>query len=289
MANVVGPNKPQLPYRASASGRTPVADFIVNSVGVLMAVFIGPFFVIAVVAIPAFIIVFWVAQPTGLLAAWSAMVIGATGPTQPAVSFAVALGQDLIFGAGLALLLALPGLRRALESHRVKFLSEVIVTPTALGAAQVGFACLAVHVLISGTIAAVLASVGVVLPIPAAEVTTLLPLFELIGAGGPPPPDVAGTIIVMLWIAVVLGGIFVGVAWGGLLWTLSTVIAAGAAGAASGSASALGTVLAGALTNGKRGDSSMRNMVVAGTVRGAIAGAAYTLVLIGGAAIFGLR
>lgn len=33
----------------------------------------------------------------------------------------------------------------------------------------------------------------------------------------------------------------------------------------------------------------MRNMVVAGTVRGAIAGAAYTLVLIGGAAIFGLR
>jgi hypothetical protein len=100
------------------SGPTPVADFIENAwAGLMMAVF-GPIMAIVVVAIPAAVIVFWIAQPTGLLAVWGAMVVSATGPAQPAASFAARLGQDLIFRALLALLLTLPGLRKAPRTRR---------------------------------------------------------------------------------------------------------------------------------------------------------------------------
>jgi hypothetical protein len=79
-----------------------------------------------------------------------------------------------------------------------------------------------------------------------------------------------------------------GMVWGVVLWALSAAATAAATGAASGGASALGAVLADALTNGKDSDSSARHMIVAGTIRGAIAGASYTLILICGAMIFGL-
>lgn len=297
--SVLKPKQPIQPYQSGyTSGPTPIADFFESLFKGTVIAIMGPIFVLVIVMAPSALLVYGIGGVTGLTDAWAQLVVQAS-TTPGAADFAAMLLQNVLFGAVVSLVLAIPVIRRSLESYKLRDAAHSLGTSTAVAALQLSAAALLLHVALGILVAAIMTALGMLLPMPGGYGTAVAPdtlafFFVTGGAGGGWPPTVdtlSAFALVALTAMILLGALLGATLWLVLGFVAQRLLPASSTEAAGGGASALGAALSNALTRGE--DSHMRyswpgSTIRTGLVQGALTGALFATLVLASAAVLGV-
>jgi hypothetical protein len=166
----------------------------------------------------AHVLVHWLGAWFGLGNAWLHLERIAAESASTLSDYGMSIGQNLIFGAIVGIVLAIIRHKRILSDERLRWFLETVISPKGYSALRVGFCCLAFHISISLAIAFILAQLGLALPLPhffGGAHRALLVLGNHYvqsvagGGGGPPGGGVLDlleyTIAIVLMLAVATG------------------------------------------------------------------------------------
>lgn len=283
MARVVGP-KVSLP--ASTGERSATVESAVDFIGsVLLVVFIPIGAMCVAAALGAFAF-YGLGTWTGITAAWATLASQTAAPVSlSAEALLPAMMQNFTFAFVLSLVLAVPSIAKALKRTRSERLVKAAASPGAMSALTLGLTCFALHLVVSLSIAALLASFSIVLP----GVGDFSPNLVIPGGGNWPPPnlDVLSGLGIATLVILLGAGIVFGMGVAGLAWTLALLGRGAVADAAGGAASTFGTTLARALTDGDERKVDFKGALYHGAAKGAVSGFAYAIVMLAGVAVLG--
>ncbi len=298
--SVLKPKQPIQPYQSGyTSGPTPIADFVESLIRGVVIVVMGPIFVLVIVMAPAALLVYGIGGVTGLTDAWAQLVLQVSTTPGGAADVAAMLLQNVIGGAVVSLVLAIPTIKRSLASYNLRDTAQSLGTSTAVAALQLSATALLLHVALGILVAAIMTALGMLLPMPGGYGTAVAPetlAYFIVsgGAGGGWPPTVdtlSGFAILALTALAILGAVLGATLWLVLGFVAQRLLPASSVEAAGGGASALGAALSNALTRGE--DSHMRyswpgSTIRTGLVQGALTGAVFATLVLAGAAVFGV-
>ena len=292
--------KPKTPVHFTGgytSGPTPVADFIVKVWQGIVIAIVTPLGLFALAMMPAYFLIQGLGNFIGLTPAWAELV-HASASFGVTIPFMGMLLQNLAAGVVVTLILSIPLVRRCIKNHRVREIAKSVGTSTAVAAFELSLGALALYALLGVLIAVAISALGLILPVPGgydtvvASATFMFNGLEGSGGGWPPPADQISMFATLMLAFLLLVGMVLGASSWALFWGLGKAAAsAGASEAAGGGASALGALLALAVTGGRDtslGYGSFWEAVWRGVGHGALSGALLALILLAGAAVLGV-
>jgi hypothetical protein len=181
----------------------------------------------------AYVLVHWLGAALGLTDAWLHLEKIASETASSLSDYGSLVGQNLIFGAIVGLVLAVIRYKRVQSNERLRGILEAVVSPTGYNALRIGFSCLVLHLSISMAIAYCLAQLGVALPLPefigGTHVAVLAVNNHFIatggglgggggGGGGPSNDDLLDILVsligMIVMVALIAGVVFTVSYWG---------------------------------------------------------------------------
>jgi hypothetical protein len=300
LVSLLKPKQPgQTPFSSYTSGPTPIADLIEKLLAGTMIVIMTPLLAAILIFGPATLFVYGFGGLTGLTAAWAELVLEVSTTPHGALPFSAMLVQNLVCGAIISLLLALPSIRRALDRYNLRGIAQSVGTSTAIAALQLSAAAVFLHLSLGLLVAAVMSALGMLCPMPLGAETVVPPetlAFFIVsgGAGGgwPPTADALSVFAIFaLSMGMLAGALFGATLWCALGFLAHRLAPAGASQAAGESASALGVALANAVTRGR--DQRLyfdwrREVLWTGLAHGALSGALFAMLVLAGAMLLGI-
>lgn len=285
-------------YQGSyTSGPTPIADWVERIfVGAIIGI-MGPFVAAGLAIAVAWVLIGGIGGWTGLTAVWAELVGRASAvPTGPA-DIAILLVQNIVCGALVALVLAVPTIRRSLERFRLQEIARTLGTSTAAAGAQMSASAILLYIALGIFISLAMMVLGLLLPLPGIAQSAAQPdsvAFAFFSGGGGWPPSVgilSDFAIFALAAGLLLGGLLGGLLWPLLAFASQRLMPVGASEAVAGAGGALGVLLANALTGGRGADTrywTLGDAAWKGVATGALSGFIYGVVVLIGAMVLGV-
>lgn len=287
------------PYQGSyISGPTPIADWVERIfVGAIIGI-MGPFVAAGLAIAVAWVLIDGIGGWTGLTAVWAELVARASAVPAGPTDIATLLVQNIVCGALVALVLAVPTIRRSLERFRLQEIARTLGTSTAAAGAQMSASAILLYMALGIFISLAMMVLGLLLPLPGIAQSAAQPdsvafaFFTGTGGGWPPSVDsLSDFAIFALTAALLLGGLFGGLLWPLLAFASQRLMPVGTSEAVAGAGGALGVLLANALTGGRGADArywTFRDAAWKGVGTGALSGFIYGVVVLFGAMVLGV-
>lgn len=287
------------PLSGYSTGPTPIADAIEWLFKGAVILVMVPIFAVILVMAPAALLVYGIGDITGLTAAWAQLVAEASTAPGSAVAFTSILMLNFGCGAIVSLFLAIPTIKRSLEQYRLRDVAHSLGTSTAVAAFQLSAGAILLQIALGMIVAIAMTGLGMLFPAPFGYETVVAPdtlayfiVTGGVGGGWPPTADTLSVFALLALSILMLAGSLLGASlWLVLGYAAQRLVPMSATEAAGGGASALGSVLANALTRGEDRRlpySWVSETVGKGMLQGALSGALFGALVLAGAAVLGV-
>lgn len=285
-------------YQGSyTSGPTPIADWVERIfVGAIIGI-MGPFVAAGLAIAVAWVLIGGIGGWTGLTAVWAELVGRASAvPTGPA-DIAILLVQNIVCGALVAIVLAVPTIRRSLERFRLQEIARTLGSSTAAVAAQMSAGAILLYMVLGIFISLAMMAVGLLLPLPGVAQSAVGAgslAFALLSGGGGWPPSVdslSDFAIFALAAALLMGGLFGAVLWPLLAFASQRLLPSATSEALASAGGAVGIAIGNALSGGRGPETrywTLGDAAWKGVATGALSGFIYGVVVLVGAMVLGV-